>query len=69
MTHCTEALPRVVHRGCYVLMVFLVVTYISICLICWNSDLLPVGKTAYSSKDTSASHPLLYVGTKKDYLE
>ena len=68
MTHGTEALSRVVHRGCHVLMVSPAATHITVLLTCWNNDLMPVGKTAYSREDTSASHPLLYVGTTKDYI-
>ena len=68
MTQCTEALSREVHTGCYVLMVSPAATYIRVRFTFWNSDLLPVGKTAYSRKDTSASHPLLDVGTKNDYI-
>ena len=64
MTHGTEALPRVAHRGCHVLMA----TQSTVLFTCWNSDLIPVGKTAYSREDTSASHPLLYAGTTKDYI-
>ena len=66
-THCTEASSRVVHRGCYVLMVSPAATHISV-FTCWNNDLLPVGKTAYSREDTSVSHPLLYVGTTRNYI-
>ena len=69
MTHGTEALPRVAHRGCHVLMASPAATLISVRFTCWNSYLIPVGKTAYSREDTSASHPLLYVGTTKDYIQ
>ena len=59
MTHGTEALSSLVHRGCHVLMVSLAATHISVRFTCWNNDLLPVWKTA--------SHPLLlanlYTGT------
>ena len=68
MTHGTEALPRVVHRDCHVLMASPAATQITVPFTCWNSDLIPVGKTAYSREDTSESHPLLYVGITKDYI-
>ena len=51
VTHGTETLSRVIHRGCHILMVTPAATRINLRFTCWNSDLLPVGKTAYSKEE------------------
>ena len=69
VTHGTETLSIVVHRGCHVQMVTPAATPISVRFTCWNSDLLQVEKTACSREDTSASHSLLHVRIAKyDYV-